>query len=218
MVHRSRPSLKMYPWSGPPNYDFSSYLRLKARKRGWSIKLIFSTCWAMGPTAVFLRFPGCFLHLTKTFSQVAQGKLDLEALPLVFTRGMADVTPLKQLLSSKGESVWTEEVGAFPAQVRSNSVLTWACCVVSLTLAVEECRFARGCGLLGGRLSLFLPTVAFCVGAPSLRPLPASLPRVEAGALIGKTARARVLANKCLPTFVHMLPISSTIYGGFGGF
>ena len=42
--------------------------------------------------------------------KVAEEKLDPEARPMVFTRGRADVSLLKQLLSSRGASVWTDEV------------------------------------------------------------------------------------------------------------
>eukprot|EP00903_Cladosiphon_okamuranus_P006863 g6684.t1 len=41
--------------------------------------------------------------------QVAKEKLDPGARPMVFTRGRADVSLLKQLLSSRGASVWTDE-------------------------------------------------------------------------------------------------------------
>ncbi|CAM9242641.1 unnamed protein product [Pylaiella littoralis] len=41
--------------------------------------------------------------------QVVKEQLDPEARPLVFTRGRADVSLLKQLLSSRGASVWTDE-------------------------------------------------------------------------------------------------------------
>lgn len=59
----------------------------------------------------------------------------------------------------------------------------------------------------------FLRTVACYDGAPLLRPLCATLLRVEAGAFVDTTARARVVANS-FPPVVRILPISSTIYGG----
>ena len=46
------------------------------------------------------------------FSKIANNDLDPEALPLIFTRGKADISLLKQLLASKGDSVWAEEVRA----------------------------------------------------------------------------------------------------------
>lgn len=42
--------------------------------------------------------------------QVAKEELDPEALPLVFTRGRVDVSPLKELLSRRGPTIWTDEV------------------------------------------------------------------------------------------------------------
>ncbi|CAN0340436.1 unnamed protein product, partial [Ectocarpus fasciculatus] len=41
--------------------------------------------------------------------QVAKEKLDPEARPFVFTRGRVDLSILKQLLSSRGDSAWTVE-------------------------------------------------------------------------------------------------------------
>ncbi|CAN0112648.1 unnamed protein product, partial [Ectocarpus sp. 8 AP-2014] len=46
---------------------------------------------------------------TPVIEQVAKEQLDPEARPFVFTRGRADLSLLKRLLSSRGASVWTDE-------------------------------------------------------------------------------------------------------------
>lgn len=49
-------------------------------------------------------------YVQQQMLKVAKKQLDPEARPMVFTRGRADVSLLKQLLLSKGASVWTDEV------------------------------------------------------------------------------------------------------------
>ncbi|CAM9888508.1 unnamed protein product [Ectocarpus sp. 4 AP-2014] len=46
---------------------------------------------------------------TPVIEQVAKEQLDPEARPLVFTRGRADLSLLRRLLSSRGASIWTDE-------------------------------------------------------------------------------------------------------------
>lgn len=42
--------------------------------------------------------------------EVAEDRLDPEARPMVFTRGRADISLLKQLLLNGGDAIWTDEV------------------------------------------------------------------------------------------------------------
>lgn len=61
---------------------------------------------------------------------MANGKLDPEASPLVFTRGRADVSRLHEVMATKGETIWTDEVtdvltlyGAMPLGVRTEDTI-----------------------------------------------------------------------------------------------
>lgn len=55
-----------------------------------------------------------FLRPNRAMLKVAKKQLAPEARPMVFTRGRADVSLIKQLLSSRGASIWTDEVWFLP--------------------------------------------------------------------------------------------------------
>lgn len=76
--------------------------------------------------------------------QAAKGQVDPESRPHVFTRGRVDVSAFKQLISSGGGAIWTNEV--FFARLKASLEMGKRCYPVRLSRCLYNSSTVMGGG------------------------------------------------------------------------